>query len=148
MKYQLSVLAINKVLGTFQICGNTRKHNSQYWSDFGCELVPAEVTTSSQNNECFFLGLPSPNLQKTVALNEGKSFRNKQIQIIILSEFLDKGQRVRTTSEKQFIFSKEHLQILLASSKQPFLGKSKFKSKTNNCIPPIKKEKKCKSSAM
>ena len=31
-------------------------------SDFEFELVPAEVTTTSQNNEYFFLGLPSPNL--------------------------------------------------------------------------------------
>lgn len=29
MKYQLSMWAINKVLGTFQICGNARKRNSQ-----------------------------------------------------------------------------------------------------------------------
>lgn len=29
MKYQLSMLAINKVLGIFQICGNIRKRSSQ-----------------------------------------------------------------------------------------------------------------------
>lgn len=45
-------------------------------SGFKFELVPAEVTTSGQNNEYFFLGSLSPNLWEIVALNEGKSFRN------------------------------------------------------------------------
>lgn len=47
-------------------------------SDFEFKLVPAEVTTSSQNNEYFFPHFASPDLSKTVALNEGKSFSNKQ----------------------------------------------------------------------
>lgn len=59
-------------------------------SDFNLQLLPDEATVSSQNNESLFPGLPSRNLANAVALNEGKAFRNKQIQTFIPSEFLHK----------------------------------------------------------
>ena len=62
---------------------------SNKMSDFNLVLLPDEVTASSQNNESLFLGLPSTNLANTVALNEGKAFRNKQRYSFLLNFYIN-----------------------------------------------------------
>lgn len=61
MKYQLSMLAINKVLGIFQICGNIRKRSSQCLT-LNLNWFQLKCIMSSQNNEYFFPGFPLADL--------------------------------------------------------------------------------------
>lgn len=94
MKCQLSMLAINKALRTFQICGKTRKYNSdiRLWPWTVSQLkwpFPAKLSLS--------LSLPSTNLYKIAALDEGKP-----IQMLIPSSL--KKKKEASLGKSKFMF--------------------------------------------